>query len=190
MSDAPSHELFVLTAPITKQDQLPEPLVVIQVALEGKISRASVLNSLSRGSRPAGDLIPWTVSTQYQDENFASLSGARVVRIATSPEYAGMGYGSKALELLINHYEGKFTNLSEGDDTIMEEAMERVTDAELANGNLQEEIKIRDISKMPPLFSKLEERRNPGKSSYRRLLISPNATILGIPANRHWQNSG
>ncbi|KAK7961860.1 GNAT acetyltransferase 2 domain-containing protein [Apiospora aurea] len=162
MSDAPSHELFVLTAPITKANQLPEPLVVIQVALEGKISRESVLNSLSRGTQAAGDLIPWTLSRQFQDENFASLSGARIVRIAASPDYASMGYGSRALELLVNYYEGKFMNLSEDGDVAMEETMERTTAAELVNANLlDDDIKVRDISKMPPLFSKLEERRNP-----------------------------
>ncbi|KAK7994317.1 hypothetical protein PG991_015905 [Apiospora marii] len=162
MSDAPSHELFVLTAPVTKANQLPEPLVVIQVALEGKISRQSVLNSLSRGTQAAGDLIPWTLSRQFQDENFAGLSGARIVRIAASPDYASMGYGSRALELLVNYYEGKFMSLSEDVDTVMEETMERTTEAELANANLlDDDIKVRDISKMPPLFSKLEERRNP-----------------------------
>lgn len=160
MSDAPAHELFVLTPPVTEDNRLPEPLCVIQVALEGRISRQSVLNSLSRGSRPAGDLIPWLVSQQFQDDEFATLSGARVVRIATHPDFMGMGYGAKAIELLVDYYGGKFTNLSEDVDTPTEEAMVRVTDAELANSNLlSEEIKVRDISKMPPLFSKLEERR-------------------------------
>jgi N-acetyltransferase 10 len=30
-----------------------------------------VLNSLSRGQRAGGDLIPWLVSQQFQDEDFA-----------------------------------------------------------------------------------------------------------------------
>ncbi|KAH7027767.1 GNAT acetyltransferase 2-domain-containing protein [Microdochium trichocladiopsis] len=160
MSDAPSHELFVLTPPITEGGRLPEPLCVIQIALEGRISRESVINSLSRGSRPAGDLIPWLVSQQFQDDEFASLSGARVVRIATNPDYIGMGYGAKAIELLVDYYEGKFTNLSEDVNAGVEETMVRVTDAELANATLlDDDIKVRDISKMPPLFAKLEERR-------------------------------
>jgi len=42
----------------------------------------------------------------------------------------------------------------------MEETMTRVTDAELANANLlDDDIKVRDINKMPPLFSKLSERK-------------------------------
>ncbi|OAA73846.1 hypothetical protein ISF_00747 [Cordyceps fumosorosea ARSEF 2679] len=165
MSDAPAHELFVLTGPRSDQvGRLPEPLCVIQVALEGKISRESVLNSLSRGQRPHGDLIPWLVSQQFQDENFATLSGARIVRIATNPEYMSQGYGSKALELLINYYEGKFANLSEDEDQAMEDRVSRATDAELSKTTLLEDkITVRD--KMPALFTALAQKR-PEKLDY------------------------
>lgn len=161
MSDAPAHELYVLVPPVSEDtNRLPEPLCVIQVALEGKISRQSVINSLSRGQRPAGDLIPWLVSQQFQDEDFASLSGARVVRIATNPDYVSMGYGTKALELLMDFYDGKFASLSEDVDTQMGDSMVRVTDAELASADLlADNIKVRDISKMPPLFAKLSEKK-------------------------------
>ncbi|KAJ9270160.1 hypothetical protein DTO212C5_3654 [Paecilomyces variotii] len=160
MSDAPAHQLFVLVPPIDEEaTKLPEPLCVIQVALEGRISRQSVLNSLSRGQRAGGDLIPWLVSQQFQDEDFASLSGARVVRIATNPEYLNMGYGSRALELLTDFYEGKFTSLSEDVEYPSEELV-RVTDEELENANLLDDnIHVRDIRSMPPLFGKLSERR-------------------------------
>ncbi|KAL4797517.1 GNAT acetyltransferase 2-domain-containing protein [Aspergillus venezuelensis] len=160
MSDAPAHQLFVLVPPIDEDAaKLPEPLCVIQVALEGRISRQSVLNSLSRGQRAGGDLIPWLVSQQFQDEDFAGLSGARVVRIATNPEYLSMGYGSRALELLVDFFEGKFTDLSENMADAPEE-MVRVTDEELTNSNLLDDnIQVRDIRSMPPLFGKLSERR-------------------------------
>lgn len=161
MSDAPAHQLFVLVPPVAEDSQrLPEPLCVIQVALEGRISRQSVVNSLSRGQRAAGDLIPWLVSQQFQDEDFAGLSGARVVRIATNPDYISMGYGSRALELLTDFYEGKFANLSEDIREASDDAIVRVTDTELANSNLlDDDVKVRDIRQMPPLFSKLSERR-------------------------------
>ncbi|KAM4058105.1 GNAT acetyltransferase 2 domain-containing protein [Hirsutella rhossiliensis] len=161
MSDAPAHELFVLVPPnVEGSGKLPEPLCVIQVALEGKISRQSVLNSLSRGQRPSGDLIPWLVSQQFQDEDFASLSGARVVRIATNPEYVSMGYGTKALQLLIDYYEGRFANLSEDEDQVMEDKVRRATDAELAKTSLlEEEIAVRDQAQMPPLFAKPHEKK-------------------------------
>jgi N-acetyltransferase 10 len=164
MSDAPAHQLFVLIPPIPEDStRLPEPLCVVQVALEGRISKKSVLNSLSRGQRAGGDLIPWLVSQQFQDSEFAGLSGSRVVRIATNPEYMNMGYGSRALELLTDFYEGKFTSLVENDDATIEDAehtMPRVTDAELESSTLlADDVKVRDIRSMPPLFSKLSERK-------------------------------
>ena len=166
MSDAPAHNLFVLVPPIDNAStRLPEPLCVIQVALEGQISRQSVLSSLSRGQRPGGDLIPWIVSQQFQDEDFASLSGARIVRIATSPDYANMGYGSQALSLLVDFYAGKYTSLQEDSavDDGVEKSMPRVTDADLENpaSLIKDDIKVRDINAMPPLFSKLSEQRPP-----------------------------
>lgn len=73
MSDAPAHQLFVLLPPIEEGDnRIPDPLCVVQVALEGEISKESVRRSLSRGQRAGGDLIPWLVSQQFQDEDFAS----------------------------------------------------------------------------------------------------------------------
>ena len=160
MSDAPAHQLFVLIPPFDEtSSRLPEPLCVVQVALEGQISKQSVLSSLSRGQRAGGDLIPWLVSQQFQDDEFAGLSGARIIRIATNPEYMNMGYGSQALKSLIDFYEGKFNNLSEVEDTQVEE-MVRVTDAEIEKSTLlSDDIKVRDILTMPPLFSKLSECR-------------------------------
>ncbi|CZS99033.1 related to A.ambisexualis antheridiol steroid receptor [Rhynchosporium agropyri] len=167
MSDAPAHQLFVLIPPVSENSKrLPEPLCVIQVALEGRISKASVANSLSRGKRAAGDLIPWIISQQFQDDEFAGLSGARIVRIATNPNCLRLGYGKKALELLVDFYEGKFANLSEEATPYIEETITRVTDEEIANSSLLDDnIKVRDFKKMPPLFSKLSERR-PEKLDY------------------------
>lgn len=88
MSDAPAHHLFVLLPPITDDEtHLPEPLVVLQVALEGNISKQAILDGLQRGLRAGGDLIPWLVSQQFQEGKFAMMSGARIVRIATHPDY-------------------------------------------------------------------------------------------------------
>lgn len=114
LSDAPAHHLFCLLPPVPPtQNALPEVLAVVQVCLEGEISRQSILNSLSRGKKASGDLIPWTVSEQFQDPDFGGLSGGRVVRIAVHPDYQGMGYGSRALQLLQMYYEGKFPCLEE-----------------------------------------------------------------------------
>uniref|UniRef100_A0A8C2D424 RNA cytidine acetyltransferase n=1 Tax=Cyprinus carpio TaxID=7962 RepID=A0A8C2D424_CYPCA len=95
LSDAPAHHLFCLLPPVPpRQSSLPEVLAVVQVCLEGEISRQSVLNSLSRGKKASGDLIPWTVSEQFQDPEFGSLSGGRIVRIAVNPDYQGVNYFS------------------------------------------------------------------------------------------------
>lgn len=45
-----------------------------QVCLEGEISRQSILNSLSRGKKASGDLIPWTVSEQVRRNWIVKLS--------------------------------------------------------------------------------------------------------------------
>jgi N-acetyltransferase 10 len=161
MSDAPAHQLFVLVPPVTEDNKLPEPLCVVQVALEGQISKESVLSSLSRGQRAGGDLIPWIVSQQFQDENFAGLSGARVVRIATNPDYISMGYGSRALELLTDFYDGKLASLSESEPQEVQ-GMRRVSDEELENATLlKDDVKVREAKDMPPLFARLPELKAP-----------------------------
>ncbi|KAF8573560.1 DUF699-domain-containing protein [Ramaria rubella] len=91
MSDAPAHHLFVLLPPVKDDEStLPEPLTVLQVALEG--------------TRTGGDMIPWLISQQFQESNFASLSGARV-----------MGYGARALQALNSFYNGEYFNVDEAD---------------------------------------------------------------------------
>ncbi|CAL8078289.1 unnamed protein product [Calicophoron daubneyi] len=107
LSDAPAHHIFCLLAPYDPESgRVPEILCVLQVCLEGKINKDIILRSLSRGVRPSGDLIPWTVSQQFCDAKFGELSGARVVRIATHPEYQNLGYGTRALRLLYDYYSG------------------------------------------------------------------------------------
>lgn len=116
LSDAPAHHIFCLLGPFNQSknlQSLPEILCVVQVCLEGEISEQTVVDNLQRGKRASGDLIPWTVSQQFQDNDFPRLAGARVVRIATHPDYQGMGYGKRAMKLLKEYYEGKIINLNE-----------------------------------------------------------------------------
>ena len=113
MSDAPGHHLFVLLGSVSDSEGgLPDVLCVIQVAMEGFISRQSMAANMSRGIRPSGDLIPYSISQQFQDSDFGSLSGARVVRIASHPDLQGMGYGTRALQLLCQYYSGQLTGIS------------------------------------------------------------------------------
>ena len=67
------------------QNQFPDILAVVQVALEGAISADSAQAALAAGQLPQGDMLPWMVGQQFQDSKFPSLSGARIVRIATHP---------------------------------------------------------------------------------------------------------
>ncbi|KAJ1856334.1 N-acetyltransferase 10 [Coemansia sp. RSA 720] len=170
LSDAPSHQVFVLLPPIDPEaTTLPEPLCAIQVSLEGAISREAVMRTLGRGERSEGDLIPWLVAQQYQDDDFATLSGARVVRIATHPDYASMGYGKRALEQLCDFYEGRFSSLNENDSpegirsTLAdadEQGLQRMSDAELTRADLhRDSVGVRDAANLPALFLRLSEKR-------------------------------
>ncbi|KAF1313273.1 N-acetyltransferase 10, partial [Globisporangium splendens] len=164
LSDAPAHHIFALLGPAAESQgnagQLPDVLCVVQVALEGEISKESVKAQLSRGQRASGDLIPWTVSQQFQDSEFASLSGARVVRIATHPDVTGMGYGSRAIELLTKYYQGEITSDVQTEDdekkaADKEEEEENDDDEESAK-LLKEKIKPRKT--LPPLLLPIDER--------------------------------
>ena len=54
----------------TALGKLPDILVAIQVSFEGEISKKTIAEQLKRGLRPSGDLIPWTISEQFQDDKF------------------------------------------------------------------------------------------------------------------------
>ena len=82
-----------------------------QVCLEGDISKSSIMNSLSRGKRASGDLIPWTVSQQFNDHDFAGLSGGRIVRIATHPDFQGVWPHSLILSVLKPITVNKYINV-------------------------------------------------------------------------------
>ncbi|KAL2531341.1 UPF0202 protein [Abeliophyllum distichum] len=157
MADAPAHQLFVLLGPIDEsQNHLPDILCVIQICLEGQISRKSAIKSYSDGHRPAGDQIPWKICDEFQDTVFPSLSGARIVRIATHPAAMRLGYGSRAVELLTRYFEGQLTSISEVDTEEVENTPQ-VRVVEAAEASLQEE-KIQPRTDLSPLFVPLRER--------------------------------
>ena len=60
--------------------------------------------------------------------SFSKLSGVRIVRIAVSPDYQRMKYGSKALDLLLKYYNGKI--MFEDEDAEEGGAFEGDDDAE------------------------------------------------------------
>ncbi|EGC37654.1 hypothetical protein DICPUDRAFT_149730 [Dictyostelium purpureum] len=169
MSDAPDHHLFVLLGPVDENSSngIPEILCAVQVSLEGEIAKESILSSIKRGYQASGDLIPWTLTQQYQDEDFPRLSGARVVRIATHPDYQKMGYGSKALDILTEYYQGKIPNLDEDnsdDEDNEKESDKKIKTVEKESVSLLSEV-VKPRANIPPLLFKLSERK-PEKLHY------------------------
>ncbi|GAB4848312.1 hypothetical protein Ancab_002979 [Ancistrocladus abbreviatus] len=159
MADAPAHHLFVLLGPVDEsKNLLPDILCVLQVCLEGQISHNSAIRSLSDGHWPHGDQIPWKFCDQFRNTAFPSLSGVRIVRIATHPSAMRLGYGSVAVELLTRYYEGQLTPISELDtEDAVENMPLRVMEAAEKVSLLEENIKPR--TNLPPLLVHLRERR-------------------------------
>lgn len=81
---------------------------MLQIALEGAISRESARAALAAGTLPQGDLLSWMIGQQFQDQDFPRLSGARIVRIAAHPEAFRAGYGSKAVKELEKYFVGGY----------------------------------------------------------------------------------
>ena len=198
LSDAPAHAVFCLLSPSAEQDanSLPDVLAVVQIALEGKISRKSVEAQLARGHRSAGDMIPWTVSQQFGDSKFAQLSGARVVRIATHPSLQGMGYGTRAIELLHRFYNGEMVNLSGGGGNDSDDDDDDEGDEEMANDDESDDDgdtkgkkgirgeKLAPRKELPPLLLPLTEVEAP-----RLDWIGTSFGLTG-PLHRFWTRSG
>ncbi|XP_029633434.1 RNA cytidine acetyltransferase [Octopus sinensis] len=180
LSDAPAHHIFVLLGPMESTKQaLPEVLCVVQMCLEGDISKAAVMSGLRQGKRASGDLIPWTISQQFQDNDFASLSGVRVVRIATHPDYQKMGYGSRALQLLSQYYKGEIVGLNEDVEEVPKD-IEPVDDEEI---DLLEEKPV-PRKNLPPLLLKLTE-RPPEQLDYMGVSFGLTADLL-----KFWKRNG
>lgn len=164
LSDAPAHRLFVLLAPTRPQtEKLPDVLCAIQICLEGKISSRNSHMQLSRGQRAPGDLIPWTISQQFQEPDFATISGARIVRVATHPDVQKMGYGSCAVRLLLEYYNRDHSiSLEEAvergiNETKFSDVEDGATDRGDKSENLLNEI-IGPRKNIPPLLRRLHER--------------------------------
>ncbi|KAF8428438.1 DUF699-domain-containing protein [Boletus edulis BED1] len=180
MSDAPAHHLFVLLPPLRDDEShLPEPLVVLQVALEGNISKAAIMEGLSRGLRAGGDMIPWIVAQQFQESKFGMLSGARIVRIATHPEW---GYGSRALKALNSFYSGEYFNVSE--ISLSELSYPDVTLVDPDTDLQTDHPTVRPADAMPPLLQRLSERK-PERLDYLGVSYGLTPQLL-----RFWKRAG
>ncbi|KAF5763380.1 putative GNAT domain-containing protein [Helianthus annuus] len=84
------------------RNQLAYILFVIQVCIQGKLSKASVRKVLVLvGHQPSRCQNPWNFGERFQDKDFPSLSGARIVSIATHPNAMKVGLN---LSTLIFYY--------------------------------------------------------------------------------------
>ena len=52
-------------------------------------------------------MTPWIVGQQFQDTTFPRLSGGRVVRVAVHPDLMRAGYGSRAVQAVVEYFEGQ-----------------------------------------------------------------------------------
>ncbi|VDN56503.1 unnamed protein product [Dracunculus medinensis] len=160
LSDAPAHHLFVLIGPVNeKQIHLPDVLAVIQLCLEGGLSREIVSSSIEKGKRGAGDLLPWTVSNQFLDSGFPMLVGARIVRIAVHPDFQSMGYGTRALQLLHQYYEGSILDLDESEEPAAKKSKCSVKNVDNPEALVLLEEIVEPRTDLPPLLIRLNERR-------------------------------
>ena len=116
LSDAPGHDIYCLLGPLLDKNQLPDILCAIQVCYEGELSKDHLARQLTHGQRSSGDLIPWTIAQTYQDYAFGKMSGVRIVRLATHPDYQRMGYGTRAIQLLETYFQGLIVNLDDDDE--------------------------------------------------------------------------
>jgi len=124
-----------------------------KVSEEGGIPNVVVQNRMSHGTAPSGDLIPWTVGEHFQDKDFPTKIGIRIVRIATHSQAQRMGYGSRALQILTNFYEGKIINLEEGKEMVKDDISH---DHHSTNSSLYDEI-LKPKKKLKPLLVKLSD---------------------------------
>eukprot|EP00747_Dinoflagellata_sp_TGD_P214691 gnl/TRDRNA2_/TRDRNA2_87518_c0_seq1.p1 gnl/TRDRNA2_/TRDRNA2_87518_c0~~gnl/TRDRNA2_/TRDRNA2_87518_c0_seq1.p1 ORF type:complete len:578 (-),score=106.69 gnl/TRDRNA2_/TRDRNA2_87518_c0_seq1:137-1657(-) len=157
MADAPAHHLLVLLPPIdaaAEHSELPEILCVIQVCIEGALSKETVKASLGRGVRPSGDLIPWTLTQQFLHDSFAQLSGARIVRIAAHPALQRKGYATEALKQLVAWFEQRTRSASSFEAKSQKEDESAKDSAGGGEGLLTEELKPRRV---PPLLESVAE---------------------------------
>uniref|UniRef100_A0A3B0MNS2 RNA cytidine acetyltransferase n=1 Tax=Theileria annulata TaxID=5874 RepID=A0A3B0MNS2_THEAN len=93
-------------------------MCVLHVSLEGSIGKEAVKNAITRGAKPSGDLIPWTIAQHFCTEDFGQLNGIRIVRIAVPQSLQSLGYGSETIKRLIK-YRNLIPSVNEDQDTLL-----------------------------------------------------------------------
>lgn len=161
LSDAPQHRLFVLLESCTsKSKTVPAVLVAIQVAFEGSLTSDRIRTSISSGEQSPGDLIPWALAQQFTLSSFPSLTGARIVRIATHPDLQRLKYGTYALNQLVKFFKNNVRPEKASwskDDSLQNE---QVAGENADKCHLQFDVKLRKCP-LPPLLVPIEKMMAP-----------------------------
>ncbi|KAB7507756.1 RNA cytidine acetyltransferase [Armadillidium nasatum] len=115
LCDSPSQHLFVLIPPVSQDStsKVPTVFAVVQVSVEGGIPTKVSKQALNEGRREDGDLIPWFLVREQNNPKLGKMKAVRILRIATHPDYQSMGYGSRAIKLLKEYYQGRCISLEE-----------------------------------------------------------------------------
>jgi len=102
--DAPNLDLFVM-----KSDQ--GIVGTAMVACEGRLDQALITAIVAGERRPKGHLLPQTLAFYCQLPEAATLSSARIIRIAIQPSLQRQGLGKQLLDFIENHYQSTETDL-------------------------------------------------------------------------------
>lgn len=104
LMDAPNLDLFIM-----KSDQ--GIVGTAMVAREGQLDNALITAIMAGKRRPKGHLLPQTLAFYCELPNAATLSSARVIRIAIQPKLQRQGLGKQLLDFIENHYQSRQTDL-------------------------------------------------------------------------------
>ena len=117
----------------------------------------SIKSALRQGDKRSGDMIPWVVTEQFRQYDFGELSGARIVRIATHPDFQRSGYGKEALKQLEYYYKGQIP-LSE--NYIEPEEDEEMEGEPEVTGNVGLLKEVIEPKKEMAMMKALDQRKN------------------------------
>lgn len=102
--DAPNLDLFVIKS---KQNTVGTAMV----AREGQLDDALIEAIMDGKRRPKGHLLPQTLAFYCQLPQAATLSSARVIRIAIQPDLQRNSLGKQLLRFIENYYQDNQTDL-------------------------------------------------------------------------------
>ncbi|MCK4848532.1 MAG: tRNA(Met) cytidine acetyltransferase, partial [Candidatus Heimdallarchaeota archaeon] len=102
---ADSNQHFLGNLSIIDSEGNKQILLACQLAREG-IMDSETVNSIVKGKYIDGNLIP-SIAIRHFSPIFAQLSGIRIVRIASHPDFTNKGFGRVAIEKIMKTYQNE-----------------------------------------------------------------------------------